>query len=191
MELREPAPPSVFSPQEFFQAEDFSGAQPIYTRGFTLSTEKHFKRKQGVLARLVGSLNFLITEDTGTREMRACPRLEFRAEVTYVSQKGTTGTGFLVDISKTGLQLETERKLPKGITLALNAPDRDEVEENIPFMARVKWTRKVGDKFRAGLWTTNTGWKFFWKNWVIVKRTPRTRKRPFQRRNRLHRDPNG
>lgn len=151
MELREPAPPSVFSPQEFFQAEDFSGAQPIYTRGFTLSTEKHFKRKQGVLARLVGSLNFLITEDTGTREMRACPRLEFRAEVTYVSQKGTTDTGFLVDISKTGLQLETERKLPKGITLALNAPDRDEVEENIPFMARVKWTRKVGDKFRAGL----------------------------------------
>ena len=83
--------------------------------------------------------------------MRACPRLEFRAEVSYVSQKGTTGTGFLVDISKTGLQLETERKLPKGITLALNAPDRDEVEENIPFMARVKWTRKVGDKFRAGL----------------------------------------
>lgn len=116
-----------------------------------MSTEKHFKRKQGVLTRLLGSLNFLVTEDSGTREMRACPRVEFRAEVTYVSQKGDNGTGFLVDISKTGLQLETDRKLAKGITLALNAPEHKEVEENIPFMARVKWTRKVGKKFRAGL----------------------------------------
>lgn len=117
-----------------------------------MSYEKRFQRKQGLLNRILSSINFLVTEDSGTRDLRSSARIDCRAEVAYVDEKGVAGEGFLVDISRTGLQIETEKKLPKGYTLALNPPNDDKVGEKPPFMARVRWTRKIeGGKFRAGL----------------------------------------
>lgn len=111
-----------------------------------------FKRKQGLLTRLLSSISFLVTEDTGTAEMRGTARIECRAEVAYIDENGSRGTGYLIDISKTGLQIETERKLSKGMTLALNAPDDDTLDRTAPFMARVMWTaRGKAGTFRAGL----------------------------------------
>lgn len=69
-----------------------------------------------------------------------------------MDENSRIGQGFLLDVSKSGLQIETERKLSKGITLALNAPEEEELERTSPFMARVKWTRAQEDgKYRAGL----------------------------------------
>jgi PilZ domain len=117
-----------------------------------VSFEKRFKRKQGLLNRLLSSANFLVSEDTGTFDMRASSRIECRAKFDYVDENAKSGAGFLVDISRTGIQIETERKMPKGITLALNAPEDDKLEQNVPFMATVRWTRKTEDgKYRAGL----------------------------------------
>lgn len=110
------------------------------------------KRKQSFLNRLMSSINFLVTEDTNTSDQRTTPRIECRAEVDYVDENGSKGKGYLVDISRSGLQLETTKKLAKGLTLALNAPQGERLEKTAPFMARVRWTRKGknGD-FRAGL----------------------------------------
>ena len=108
------------------------------------------QRKQGLLAKLVSSISFLVTEDTKTQDQRNSPRIECRAEISYVDELGRKGTGFLIDISKSGLQLETPTKLAKGLTLALNAPD-ESLERTTPFMAKVCWTRKGQGHFRAGL----------------------------------------
>ena len=113
---------------------------------------KKFDRKQGFLTRVLSSMNFLVSEDTGTRDMRAYARIECNAEVVYVDEKGATARGLLVDVSRTGLQLETERKLRKGLTLALNAPEQENLSQEPPFMANVKWCRKVSNgKYRVGL----------------------------------------
>jgi hypothetical protein len=113
---------------------------------------KRFERKQGLLTRILSSINFLVTEDTGTAEMRNAARIECRAEVAYIDENGSGGKGYLVDISKTGLQLETEKKLSKGITVALNAPDDDTLDRTAPFMAKVRWTGKgKAGTYRAGL----------------------------------------
>jgi c-di-GMP-binding flagellar brake protein YcgR len=113
---------------------------------------KRFDRKQGLLTRILSSINFLVTEDTGTEEMRNSARIECRAEVAYVAINGSQGKGYLVDISKTGLQLETEKKLAKGITIALNAPDDETLDRTSPFMAKVRWSRKgKAGTYRAGL----------------------------------------
>lgn len=113
---------------------------------------KRFERKQGLLTRVLSSINFLVTEDTGTEEMRTSARIECRAEVAYIDANGNRGIGYLVDISKTGLQLETEKKLSKGLTIALNAPDDETLDRTAPFMAKVRWaSRGKAGTFRAGL----------------------------------------
>lgn len=109
------------------------------------------QRKQGLLAKLVSSISFLVTEDTKTHDQRNSPRIECRAKISYVDQHGNKGSGFLIDISKSGLQLETPTKLGKGLTLALNAPDEEILDQTTPFMAKVCWTTKGEGAFRAGL----------------------------------------
>ena len=109
------------------------------------------QRKQGLLSKLMSSISFLVTEDTKTQDQRNSPRIECRAEISYVDEHGIKGTGFLIDISKSGLQLETSTKLGKGLTLALNAPNDESLERTTPFMAKVCWSRKGQGVFRAGL----------------------------------------
>ena len=113
---------------------------------------QRFERKQGLLTRVLSSINFLVTENTDTRDTRGSARIECRAEVAYVEETGLKGTGYLVDISRTGLQLETEKKLSKGRTIALNAPDDETLDRTAPFMAKVRWTSKgKAGTYRAGL----------------------------------------
>ena len=85
---------------------------------------QRFERKQGLLTKLLSSINFLVTENTSTRDTRGSARIECRAEVAYVEETGSRGKGYLVDISRTGLQLETESKLSKGRTVFQQPEER-------------------------------------------------------------------
>lgn len=118
-----------------------------------MSDEKQrFERKQSTLTRLLSSINFLVSENTSTRDTRQSARLECRAEVNFVEETGAGGKGFLIDISRHGLQLETERKLSRGRTIALNAPQDDRLDRTAPFMAKVRWSRKgKAGTYLAGL----------------------------------------
>jgi hypothetical protein len=72
--------------------------------------------------------------------------------VEYVDENGIKGAGELVDVSRSGLKLETPTKLSKGVTLALKAPQLEQLENTAPFMARVLWSKKAGQgNFSSGL----------------------------------------
>lgn len=109
------------------------------------------KKKAGFFARLLSSIHYLVDEDTNTEDKRRAHRITCRAEVAYVDINGTRGNGFLVDISKNGLQLETESKLYKGMTVAIKAPEEEMLDNTAPFMAKVRWVRKKHGIFRVGL----------------------------------------
>lgn len=114
--------------------------------------EGRSQRKEGLLGRLISSLNFMLSDRLSTRDQRQTARVTCRYEVSYVDEFGIRGTGQLVDVSKTGLQMETDRKLRKGVTLAIRAPDDESLDRTAPFMARVCWCKKTGPGFfRAGL----------------------------------------
>lgn len=115
------------------------------------NNESH-KRKKNLLSRLLSSISFLITEDVNTRDQRQGARVECRCEVHFVDEYGNKGQGYVVDISRQGLQLECHRKLSKGVTLALNAPDDETLDRTAPFMAKVRWSRKgESGHYLAGL----------------------------------------
>ena len=117
-----------------------------------MKQEKHTgDQKRGLLARLLSSINFMVTQDLSTKDKRQTPRIECRCEVEFVDENGKKGKGFLIDISKKGLQLETETRLAKGLTLAMKAPEEEMLDRTTPFMAKVRWTRKRHGQTRAGL----------------------------------------
>lgn len=110
------------------------------------------KRKEGLLSRLMSSLNFMVSDEPSTRDQRGSARINCRYEVTFVDEFGKKGSGYLIDISKSGLQMETGNRLRKGVTLALQAPDDEKLDRTAPFMAKVRWTRKGKDGIhRIGL----------------------------------------
>lgn len=109
------------------------------------------KKKAGPFARLLSSIKFLVEEDVNTSDKRRSPRIECRCEVEFVDLHGTKGKGFLIDISKKGLQMETETKLYKGVTLAIKAPEEEMLDRTAPFMAKVRWVRKKHGQYRIGL----------------------------------------
>jgi PilZ domain len=110
------------------------------------------QRKKRLMDRVLSAINFMVSEDLNTQEQRISPRVDCRYEVSYVDENGMKGVGYLIDISKKGIQLETSRKIKKGITVALKAPESEVLDRTAPFMAKVQWTRKGPEgSFRAGL----------------------------------------
>lgn len=110
------------------------------------------QKKGWKLTSLLSSISFLVTEDVDTRDKRRSPRLVCRCAIAYVDENGNRGSGFLVDVSRRGLQIETPVKVSKGLTLAIKAPEIESLDKTAPFMAKVRWTKKGEDgKYHAGL----------------------------------------
>lgn len=103
------------------------------------------KRKRPFLKRLLSSINFMVTEDVNTLDQRRAPRVECRCEVAFVDMNGQKSSGVLVDLSKSGIQLECPKKLRKGLTIAIKAPHQETLDRTAPLMATVKWCRKKAD----------------------------------------------
>lgn len=110
------------------------------------------KRKESLLSRVISSLSFMLSDTLSTRDQRQAARISCELAVTFVDEFGVRGEGAIVDVSKSGLQLVTDKKLRKGVTLAVRAPDDESLDRTAPFMAKTRWCRKSEDgRFRVGL----------------------------------------
>lgn len=110
------------------------------------------KRKESLLSRVISSLHFMLSDTLSTRDQRQAARITCDLAVTFVDEFGTRGEGAIIDVSKNGLQLLTPKKLRRGVTLAVRAPDDESLDRTAPFMAKTRWCRKAENgKFRVGL----------------------------------------
>lgn len=108
---------------------------------------------EGPLARLLSSIKFLVDPVLPVDDRRDLGRLECSYEVSYLSESNQSGTGELLDISRRGLRLRTEKALSKGRNVALKPPPNLPMKDDFaPIMAKVVWAcRDTDGRFLAGL----------------------------------------
>lgn len=100
--------------------------------------------KQGALARLLSSIKFLVEPDLPVEDRRAGGRLECSLATSLVTETGETQECHVLDVSRRGLRIRTDRSLSKGISVALKPPE-PYGETHASLMARVMWSRKDED----------------------------------------------
>jgi PilZ domain len=109
-------------------------------------------QKKGLMARLLSSIDFLVSRDLSTEDRRSVPRLGCQYEVRFINERGKPGQGELIDVSSKGLRLRTPGPLAKGLTLALNSPEDENLDRFPPLMARVVWSiREQTGTYQHGL----------------------------------------
>lgn len=117
------------------------------------NTQEATTESQGPFAKLLSSIKFLVDPVLPVDDRRISNRLDCSYQVHYLTDDNKHGQGELLDISRRGLRLRTDRQLAKGRTIALKSPKSLENEKVFPpVMARIVWAcRETGGKFLAGL----------------------------------------
>ncbi len=101
--------------------------------------------KRNALAKLLDNLRSLLDNSVPVEDRRSCGRLECTYEVSFIGETGRSGTGEIINVSRSGLRLRSMGHLVKGRTLALNPPKAQGLDEFPPLMAKVVWTNKDTD----------------------------------------------
>lgn len=107
--------------------------------------------KQGALSRIFSSIKFLVEPDIPVEDRRAGGRVECALSTSFVTVTGENHDCTVLDVSRRGLRVRTERSVAKGLSVAIKPPEPF-AEKHASLMARVMWSRKDDDgKYLAGL----------------------------------------
>ena len=111
----------------------------------------HVGIKQGALSRLFSSLKFLVEPDPPVEDRRAGGRVECLLSTSLVTETGDNHDCTVLDVSRRGLRVRTDRSVGRGLSVAIKPPESF-AEKYASLMARVMWSRKDDDgKYLTGL----------------------------------------
>lgn len=108
--------------------------------------------KKNPFSKLLASIKELVEPTLPIEDRRGGGRLACSYETSYVSEYGESGQCEIIDVSRRGLQLKTERPLARGLNVAIKTPEALGREKFASVMTKVMWTRKSQDqRYLSGL----------------------------------------
>ena len=114
--------------------------------------ESRVKKKKGKLASFLAAISHLLDPVVPVDDRRASGRISSEETLGFLSEAGKKGQAKLLDLSRSGMRLQTESRLTKKTTLALKPPNHPAVKEEPPLMAKVVWSyRDPSGQYISGL----------------------------------------
>lgn len=101
-------------------------------------------------SRLMSSLKALVEPQLPLEERRLSGRLDTELEVNYTTEQNKPDRGTILDVSRRGLRLQTRMPLSRGMTVAIQAPDKLQ-EFFSAVTAQVMWSSKTEGGYVSGL----------------------------------------
>ena len=102
------------------------------------------------ISRLMSSLKALVEPQLPLEERRLSGRLDTELDVSYTTEQESSGRGTILDVSRRGLRFQTRMPLSRGMTVAIQAPEK--LQEFFPAVtAQVMWSSKSDLGYISGL----------------------------------------